>query len=481
MMVEVASKIGIVSKLAHCKSHLAALTKDGFDVVALGGSPTTIPPSIDVVVVRIESCSHGAHKVALNWSRKTGGRLITENGISGIRRALTKSPDETGYLKYRRAAEVLLRDRTTDDKSQVLETLLAMGADSLTADKVVSEVFAALPDPTKEDSVTLFPQPYPNPAECGWAALVSQERAHTQAKLGVKVLLSLPVEQRETIRSLYLAGMRSPTRYFPPAGSAEFQGKSWASFRDLNGRPHQFFVVLLLCLSAKEPHHRNSLQLAYHSFSGKRTDGRVANAAAWATGRILALERQPAVPSPTGEEPLVIQNPPVVEEDAELAPMKDFPATIQEVEAAADPVVMVTSSEQGVPFTVMAAEPQKTNYESSPGLEARMKALQNDLEGHLLDVMTQAADLKRDLLSLAQENATLREEVSGLRAQVEAHTKVQSTLREEVSDLRALVETTKALPGESEESNALLALGNLKESLDALRAKGVNVALKLKL
>ena len=87
-------KIGIVSKVAHCKVHFSALRKMGYEVVALGAKPTCIPKSIDLIVLRTASCSHGGDATARKWSRKTGLPLIVENGLSGIKRELERVQGE---------------------------------------------------------------------------------------------------------------------------------------------------------------------------------------------------------------------------------------------------------------------------------------------------------------------------------------------------------------------------------------------------
>jgi len=81
-------KIGIVSAHKHCKTHITALRQDGYDVTCLGANPTAIPPSYEVLVVRVASSSHGGTDVARAWGRETGRPLIYEDGLSGIRREL---------------------------------------------------------------------------------------------------------------------------------------------------------------------------------------------------------------------------------------------------------------------------------------------------------------------------------------------------------------------------------------------------------
>ena len=86
----VGMKIGVVSKGAHCKTHTAALKSLGYKVVELGSSPTCVPKSVDLIVLRTASCSHRGDAVARSWARKTGKPLVVENGLSGIRRELNR-------------------------------------------------------------------------------------------------------------------------------------------------------------------------------------------------------------------------------------------------------------------------------------------------------------------------------------------------------------------------------------------------------
>lgn len=82
--------IGIVSKPAHCKSHKKALVEMGFRVRVLGGNPNTIPDSLDLLVVRVASISHGAEKTARMWGKTKNRPTVYENGISGIRREINR-------------------------------------------------------------------------------------------------------------------------------------------------------------------------------------------------------------------------------------------------------------------------------------------------------------------------------------------------------------------------------------------------------
>lgn len=81
-------KIGIVSAQKHCKTHLQALSGDGWDVTCLGDKPRSIPSSYDALVVRVASVAHSAVDVARKWAVTTERPVIYENGLTGIRRSL---------------------------------------------------------------------------------------------------------------------------------------------------------------------------------------------------------------------------------------------------------------------------------------------------------------------------------------------------------------------------------------------------------
>jgi hypothetical protein len=383
-------KIGIVSKHSHCKNHMSALSREGFEVVALGASPTSIPPSIDVVVVRTESCSHGGFNTAMNWSRQTGGHLIAENGLSGIRRALNApSAEDPDFQKYMRAAEMLLRDRPEDTPEQVRDTLLAMGADLATANRVIgaAETSMGSKNTPSQGGVSLFPTPYPNPENVSWASLVPEKRAREQALAALAVYESLDPKIRTAIQGIYTSRKDGAGPYFFPSNSKEFKGKGWETFRELSGRPHQFFVVLLLCLPRDIPqkrprppkdihYSRMPLQRAYEAFSGKRTDGRAVEAAAWATGHTITLDKK-------------------------WVTRKAAAAPTPVVEVAPEPEGMTDDLQQEALDELVEASPV---FEETDTLDE----LREEMEHHVLDLMTQVSDLKREVSSLRAEIEALR-------------------------------------------------------------------------
>lgn len=79
--------IGMISKPAHAKSHVQALQKRGHKVITLGGNPSKIQPSLDILVCRPASCSHGGFDTAMAHKRK-GGEVIFANGVLEICQAV---------------------------------------------------------------------------------------------------------------------------------------------------------------------------------------------------------------------------------------------------------------------------------------------------------------------------------------------------------------------------------------------------------
>ena len=92
-------KVGLLSKLPHCKPHVDAIRELGFQVKKLGPSPTIIPQSVDILVVRVDSVSHGGDAVARKWARSTKKPVVYENGVSGIRRELSAMVTENNNLR----------------------------------------------------------------------------------------------------------------------------------------------------------------------------------------------------------------------------------------------------------------------------------------------------------------------------------------------------------------------------------------------
>lgn len=82
-------KIGIISKKSHAKSHAEMLEELGHSVVLLGGSPTSVPASIEVTVCRVVSCSHAASALAAKM-RRNGRKVIFEDSVTRLKQAVER-------------------------------------------------------------------------------------------------------------------------------------------------------------------------------------------------------------------------------------------------------------------------------------------------------------------------------------------------------------------------------------------------------
>jgi hypothetical protein len=122
--------VGIVSKPEHCQPHVLMLKKEGFKPVVLGAKGISFPPSLDVIIVRIASSSHGAVDAARQYAAKHNIPLITEDGVSGIKRAFVKS----GWLKP--SLDMITADvlKAEDNPANFADKLLSLeGADNVDA------------------------------------------------------------------------------------------------------------------------------------------------------------------------------------------------------------------------------------------------------------------------------------------------------------------------------------------------------------
>ena len=81
-------RIGIISKPEHAKVHETRLRQSGHEVTQLGSSPVLLPPTLDVIVCRVASCSHAATDVAMREKRLGRRPVIFEDGVTGILREI---------------------------------------------------------------------------------------------------------------------------------------------------------------------------------------------------------------------------------------------------------------------------------------------------------------------------------------------------------------------------------------------------------
>ena len=369
-------QIGIVSKDSHSKSHARALEDDGYGVLQLGGSPTTIPDNVDVVVLRTQSCSHGASNTAFEWARNGGRPLIVENGISGIRRELKALVDDRTLFdkeRFTRALALLKKDRPKDNPEQWGEALRALGAPAQ-----LVEVLLGTERPSPQDRwATGFPGPYPKHQK--WTKACPEDRLRRELTATKELFNQTSKEVLEEVARMYQR-LRSGGRFAAEGAVASRQG--WEPFYKTQGRPTRFFLFVLKALDPQVPLVRKDLAAAYDHFTGKGTDTRVAEGAAWILGR----EIQEGLPTPE----------PVQEPQVETRNSSEEPTTFQGPPEVSELVV-------GKPLRL----------EHLPGVEQ----LRSEFEEHVLELMGQVSSLVREnqeikttLTLLQKQQSTLKDE-----------------------------------------------------------------------
>ncbi len=81
----------MVSKPEHCQVHARALEGEGHTVKILGSAGNIeFPPTLEIIVVRIASCSHGASEVAFAHAKKHNLPLVVKDGLTAIRNEVAK-------------------------------------------------------------------------------------------------------------------------------------------------------------------------------------------------------------------------------------------------------------------------------------------------------------------------------------------------------------------------------------------------------
>jgi hypothetical protein len=95
----------VASKPEHSASLVRALKREGYRVRELGGGPRiNIPPTLDVVILRIKSVSHGVTDALYKARSDYGLKLIHENGVTAAMTALQEmfpSSDTRKTVRYK--------------------------------------------------------------------------------------------------------------------------------------------------------------------------------------------------------------------------------------------------------------------------------------------------------------------------------------------------------------------------------------------
>jgi hypothetical protein len=367
--------IGIISKPAHSKNHTAALRKEGYSVIGLGSSPTEIPPSVDLLVLRTQSCSHGGSDTAYYWNRATKKPLIVENGLSGIRSQLRKF----ALLSNRGQTPT----QTPTPKAE--ESML--------------NFTGTLP----RDFAPQFPAPNPPGVKLSWkesnVPWVRLKRAFQET---LSFYQSTSPETVVEIRSTFQKARvsRGQTAYFASTDIWNSR-KLYGLVAQLEGRPLHFFFFLQWCLleSTIDYPTVSELQYAYANFCGSSSMKSYVTAALWVGKNQILPKDQEALTQPSTQK--VSLPPPAQNNDDDL-------------DHLFDQVVGVSSPED------VEGESSDGNLESSPkGASAgeEFSQIRRDLEDFVLEFASNGQEILSLVKSLRAEVSALREEVKDLKSQ----------------------------------------------------------------
>lgn len=374
--------IGIVSKDAHIKNHSKALREEGYEVLGLGSSPTEVPPTVDLLVLRTQSCSHGGSNTAYAWSRATKKPLIVENGLSGIRSKLRELAPQPIQYQSPRALPALEENMSITSMLEFPKTH-------------PFEFFAVLPE--FEDS------------QATW------DLRHVPKARLVRGFVEALEFYRGLTREDVAEVRRVWGRFQDHPETSSFPKTLTATFKPLRGRPLSFFIVAQWCLDSlsQEPTVLE-LQTMYQDFSGASSTKSYVAAATWAVKNQVIGPKPEFLRGVPGELLSSSENCPIDEifmGDGGVCVLQSPGKTDEALHSLPD-----APRKEQKPFFVLppAAPEQKDDFSK----------IRSDLEDFILDITSN----NQELLSTVK---SLREEISALRKEV-------SALRKEVSELRAL-------------------------------------------
>jgi hypothetical protein len=506
-------KIGIVSAHKHCKNHLLALREDGYDVHGLGGSPTSIPPSYDALVVRASSCSHGGFNTAVAWGRETGRPLIHENGLSGIRRELTslvegEAPVEVQecpqniYEVLRDSAEAFLFARP-DDPPEVAEKALKtvlhqypehVSACSSMIPSILAQLYVPSPEPeemtttneNEEESMgtkTLPTHRGDFPTHHAWTKVHSVALLTTAYVEATALIDGLSASSLRAFRDAWdscekdhSVDMRSALR--GQEGGIPFWTEGNESI--FLGKPRLFTMFVYLLLGEDHIPAKRTFSKAYKSLTGKTSDTRLPDAVSWYLNRPEPLnmenpttrkQKQKQKQSTTRRvEPAPITNPlqPVVEQNTEsiLEVMEDVASMKSRLEAVLKVNARLSDRVRRLETRLEEA--------ISAGFDPRYQAKLAQAEKRIQAIFTtQMQNHKNEISHLLQRfGVEAGEEQNSIESRITAL---------EENRVTALEDRVKALeaPASLQQTGASNPLASLEQVKAALKAAGFKGTLTL--
>lgn len=302
-------KIGIISAHKHCKNHLLALRSEGYDVHGLGGRPTKIAPSYDVLIVRSSSCSHRGFDTAMAWGRETALPLIHENGLTGIRRELSKltknaerhtpqslecPPDL--FKSLTDLAVSYVKDHPMGPRADVKKFLQAflhknhqknVGACTSMIPSILATLFAPPLNPEPKEALVekLLPNltrgPLPN---AQWTKVNTPELLEIALVDACQLKDSLMPKHLSAFRTAWDTCEKNHSTHMRSAlRSHEDGGAFWSAdnISVFQGNPRMYTVFVYLTLDESHVPAKRTFTKTYKSLTGKSCDTRLPNAVAW--------------------------------------------------------------------------------------------------------------------------------------------------------------------------------------------------------
>ena len=468
-------KIGLISAEKHCKTHLQALRKDGYDVTCLGARPTSIPPSYDVLVVRVASISHGGDATARAWARETGKPAIYEDGLSGIRRGLSTLTESveadvvepapmTDMGQVRQTlldcAEAFREARPSDTPVDLTKALLGVAyaefPDLCVGIKamlpsIVAQAFAKVSHTFVEETPpTIETDPMPHqtdlplyagspsiwPSDVGWASVYTEANVRKSYDEAVQIIRS--------------ANHMSVSTFSEGLVNGAFSPRVQTRWEDLlRGKPLTFaFTAIMLVPDLG----KSELMNAYRLITGKGMDTRLDAVVHWALGwaEEVAESLSPAV------------SPDAVESNTEaiLTLMDDLSAFKEEIRAERDRWYQDMLNH-------IAVRTSETAGITEGRIGEQIKALEERVTQVRLDQIPDSDIGSRIKALEVGASETLRQAQTGARMAVE---EMREELRSDISN--AFDALAAEQQSDDVSSNPLAALEQVKAALRAAGFKG---------
>jgi hypothetical protein len=289
-------RIGIISKREHCKTHAPALRGEGHKVYVLGGNPSKIAKKLDVLVLRTDSCGHGASEVAFKWSKRTGLPLIVENGLSGIRRQMSELfPKSKSH--FQKAWNLLKTQRPEDTERQRKEALRAMGANDTVISLIANEV---LEKDTENVNMkrTNYPKtrgPIPN---VPWSKVFTEEKLRSAFDRSQTFLETLQDNDIDSLVQCFQKCVEDPSIDMKSILMEKTTAFSSGRKSVFAAKPNAYAMLLATSLPEDWRGPKAALNRTYQSLTGKAMDTRLPNAVFWFLGRPDFPGIQKADPNP---------------------------------------------------------------------------------------------------------------------------------------------------------------------------------------